>query len=434
MNPPRSLEISRLRLSRLHSLMMEQSMLLSLPPELQDHIVSYTTQPSVLKNLCLTCKQLRGVATPKLYHFVALDLQSPSLSEEDKDFLSVDNPGHRHVRHLAFFVTHEHPSHMGRSTEERCYANMKRVLSVLPWHRLESFAAPSQMKFDGPTFSMLCSQQHALTELSIGILNKPMPSTIATQTKFLKNITSLSLPADAGSVVLSLYGQLIQHAPNLRNLAINGMDYLEFDRIEQVLPKLIFPRQQCQTKPLHLQTVSLIGLDFRGAGDFTATMIEVENLAELKIGHSKHVAELLDAAAHKFRQTKPRLRGLEIIDYDSDGCLIALQMFLRSFSGLQYLKLIGDDDDNDFSMTSLASHASTLTDIYMSFGQSGDGSEERVKTNDELLRFFARHKKLRQVAIDCPLLYDNDLNSGSEMADYTRYLVSVSNAMLVSMH
>lgn len=421
---------------------MGRPTLLSIAPELQDAIVSYATQPSVLKNICLTCKQLQSVATPKLYHSVVLDLQSPSLSTEDRGFLSVKNPGHGHVRHLRFFLADKPEYPLGRSTEESCEANMKRVLNVLPRNRLKSFTAPYRMKLEEPTFRMLCSQQQALTELSLSIPR--MPSTIADQREMLQRLTSLSIslhffefPDTRNMDLLSVYGQLVQHAPNLRNLAINGARQGSvLGRVDLILDKLIVSSRQGQSKPLRLQTASLRGLDFRLAGEYIARVLEVENLVELRIARSAGVAELLDAAAHRFRQKMPRLQGLEFLCNDYEVCFISLQKFLRSFSGLRYFKLESLIAVNfaQFNMCSLARHAPTLTDCYVYFHLYEDDSSIYIKTNAELSHFFGLHNKLRQFAIDFPDLSDHDINSirgmvpSHGLAIYNKYLVGMKIA------
>ena len=80
---------------------MDAMTLHRLPAELRAGIINYIHRPSDLKHLCLTCRELRDSAVPKLYKDVTIDLDKcvyPDLN----GFFHPSNLGRQYVRNLEF--------------------------------------------------------------------------------------------------------------------------------------------------------------------------------------------------------------------------------------------------------------------------------------------------------------------------------------------
>ena len=80
---------------------MTPATLITLPPELQLAVCEYIFRPSDLKSLCLSCKDLRHAALPRLYHTVMIDLEQCQLPALNGFFLA-HNAGRAYTRTLSF--------------------------------------------------------------------------------------------------------------------------------------------------------------------------------------------------------------------------------------------------------------------------------------------------------------------------------------------
>jgi len=107
---------------------MAMRQLQNLPPELQSLIVSWLLRPSHLKNVGLSCKVLRDIATPFLYEKVCIN--ADSITPEALRALWVPGHyGHKVVRSLQLREEAE-------QEEKKAEKVAKAALRVLPQERL----------------------------------------------------------------------------------------------------------------------------------------------------------------------------------------------------------------------------------------------------------------------------------------------------------
>ena len=136
---------------------------ITLPPELQPAITSYIPRPSDLKSLCLTCKQLRDVATPLLYHTVILDHDA---RKQGSTFFTYKHPGHAHVRRLFVRDTAQDEDLM--SSNDSANRTISSALQYLPRDVLRELRTPDTLTIDEETIVCLHKNQNKIEVLSIG--------------------------------------------------------------------------------------------------------------------------------------------------------------------------------------------------------------------------------------------------------------------------
>lgn len=118
-------------------------------------MLGYITRPSSLKSLCLTSKCLSSVATPLLYKKLTLDANEP----DSKTSTAFVNASSRHglVKHLIC-----NPELDSISDQSIALDLVKRVLGVLPSHRLREFSLPSDLALNGPLMMQIATNQQNL--------------------------------------------------------------------------------------------------------------------------------------------------------------------------------------------------------------------------------------------------------------------------------
>ncbi|PPJ57063.1 hypothetical protein CBER1_00534 [Cercospora berteroae] len=196
---------------------MEPRRLDSLPPELQDTIISFVPRPSDLKALCLSCKQLHDIATPHLYRLVIIDI---SAAAPNVGFFTMGNPGHAHIKSLRF-------THMQDvdQAEQHVDANkiMRLALYCLPKDSLVCLMAPKNLRMEVETLATIFTQQKALRELCIGSIRDA-----ASQSSFhikpsLRDLRSINMHHLGDERDLNFYSDImVQSHENIRELALSG--------------------------------------------------------------------------------------------------------------------------------------------------------------------------------------------------------------------
>ncbi|KAK4550700.1 hypothetical protein LTR36_000279 [Oleoguttula mirabilis] len=178
---------------------MAPTSLHTLVPELQLIIIEYIPRPTDLKNLCLTSKAIRNIATPRLYREVTIDLKTckhPLLN----GFFWPSNIGQRFVRKLFFEPL--------RGTMEDWDNALKVVRFAL------GVFLPDQFEGDLDLLLLLASRQRNITDLSLGgafsaleeaMLSKLCPSDWP---KHLVSLTVAGHLQDLSSI--RGYGQIIR--------------------------------------------------------------------------------------------------------------------------------------------------------------------------------------------------------------------------------
>ncbi|KAK5136354.1 hypothetical protein LTR08_003480 [Meristemomyces frigidus] len=113
--------------------MASKTSLMGLPVELQALIVEHLSSKKDLKAVCLTCKELKAVAVPVLYHTVVFVINGNVTIDDDVNlFLAANHDELRYVRTLVIDDTEqEYDSGDGSA--------LCRLLEVLPADCLETF-------------------------------------------------------------------------------------------------------------------------------------------------------------------------------------------------------------------------------------------------------------------------------------------------------
>ena len=134
-------------------------------------------RPSDLKNVCLTCKQLREIAVRPLNRQVALEVGS------QKDvrlaaFLNPRNAGLRHIRKLDVYLAD--PSQREDSIQlQRAHFAVRMIIELLPENILEEFSWHTRSPFDADNLLLLYRKQTKMRRLEgIALDGHPPPDVV----------------------------------------------------------------------------------------------------------------------------------------------------------------------------------------------------------------------------------------------------------------
>lgn len=106
---------------------------LDIPPELQTEMVRYIKSRNDLKALCLVCRQLHALATPRLYYKINLPIKL--VNDTLRRSLNSRNAAMKHTRRLFIYerdltYPYEHAKHQH---------NLAHLLQSFPDNTLEEF-------------------------------------------------------------------------------------------------------------------------------------------------------------------------------------------------------------------------------------------------------------------------------------------------------
>lgn len=356
------------------------SRLLDLPVELQDNIVSNALRPDFLMQICLTCRSLYDIAAPQSYYRIQLNIDS---LRSWHSLLQEDHSAHKHIRELIVTTL---PVQLWKSTDESTRTDKFRLLNpVLRRARLKLLQMPEAMRLEDDICDLIFTHQKTFKHIQLG----PIASLIFPRIAALKGIGSLVMPQTIGSEDLEFYRALLTQG-SIRNLAIRSWHYdpgYIINRSTRSSPladdvnsygalfTTLFPSaSQASYAPVQqfrLERLSLFRQQLGWVDRSIPPYVAFENLHELQIHECHNPGHLLLILAERFRTTGSALKVFSLRKYQKNNDtepILAVQAFLRSFSGLQYLELRWDTpSDPDFTTSCFSGHFPTLTDLYLSF-------------------------------------------------------------------
>lgn len=389
----------------------------TLPPELLDTIVSYIQRPSELKSVCLASRLLRDVAMPKLYHRVILDLR---LVQKNEGFFTLGHPGHQHIRRLLFT-----PLPGGHIDEKSAQAAVKLALQLLPRHKLTEIEMPENVGVDDETLLILCTQQRALKDLSLGSMMSAPPPTARSVQAWLPELRRLDTVGNLYGITahdLDFHSNIIKHCPRLISLGIRMVKWPQsagpetlHDGLQDSAERngLIFEKmfghinpgdQKTPNDRLKLHELWLDALDLSFADRTFSRVIHFEELRELHLYECPGTDVLLQQLAKLFKKSGSCLRGFICTDqgiHHEVSSVRAIQDFLTSFSGLMYFQLMHDVEEATFDVRFLSSHIPSLIELYVGRGSNAMSENHWLASLDDL-RYLGKFPKLRQLVLAMP--------------------------------
>ncbi|MCJ1309994.1 hypothetical protein MMC25_003655 [Agyrium rufum] len=277
------------------------------------------TRPTDLKSLCLSCKDLRGVATPALYRkihlFVGGDQDMHLLN-----FVNSSNPGLPFIREI--FIRLQKRSLVSKrsqspeddlsSSEDEVEAlpeigrqaqfTLGVLLTHLPKDTLEMFSWQCWEPLNVQNMLLLCQKQRKLQCLEIGPVNKDLFPVMEKNPKVFSGFTELkSIDMYPDTVDrLKACNKLLQDHPQVQNLCISNSFAYSTESpddlhdlstgpglITRSLFRHLLPFESC--KPIELKHLDLDSQDLRYSPDTWLRAIKFSTLTRLEFRNCQGV-------------------------------------------------------------------------------------------------------------------------------------------------
>ncbi|KAK3705794.1 hypothetical protein LTR37_013101 [Vermiconidia calcicola] len=422
--PPNSLQYSRTANSALEHYKMD-----TLPKELYMALVDFIPRPSDLQALCLTNKALREVAMPRLYKAVELVDGGPEHPlEGGVGFFRPNHPGHPYVRRLTI-----------DSSQDKCESLqyfVRLALQLLPRDSLEAISI-WKIPLDEITFTLLCTQHSALQQIELGRFEfgpSPILKSSLCSDDWLSKLNEIDIPGRLGSLTdLAGYQYMIRHAPKLSSLMLRGT-YLvhekgetvsqDFDEDGYLLTTSLLSRLRGdQTRRLNLVDLLLDSLNFESANDTLAEVIDFAQLRRLDLFRCIGSEQLLSHIASNFRSGTSNLTVV-VTDFDEVNPQI-LEGFLRSWTGLNTLRITTGSAPTSFDCGCLSGHVKTLEPLAISLGAPTGRASDGVLVSSSLPAFLSKEcTALYQLGVALPSI-EVLHKSSDEMGSFGRAIESL---------
>ncbi|KAK3697667.1 hypothetical protein LTR37_017316, partial [Vermiconidia calcicola] len=334
--------------------------LVDLPPELHQDLLECFRSYLDLKSLCLTCKTLQRLATPKLYRCVIL--QVSDINETIHRSLNQANPGLAHTRLLRVEEWHENFNFESQG-ESLC-----RLIYAFPMDSLENLDVASLGNVPLQVTVLIHFKQRRLQNLLLHHQSRGRSVAPLLCADDFQNVSSLTLVVSSQGNVQRGH-QLLKRISHIEDLAI----YVHFptewrsqvDATASVdILSTIFESWLDSTveKPkLRLNKLILSGFSCQHIAEILTSILIPEQLEHLSLQH----CEDNHMALSSLSRAKLKLKS-----FDGRACHLSLgasefpfETFLESFQGLQRLKVSIEHHITphmDFPWKALRGHAKAL--------------------------------------------------------------------------
>ncbi|KAI5368198.1 hypothetical protein Slin15195_G033320 [Septoria linicola] len=400
---------------------------LSLPEELQDHIISHLSRPTDLQKLYITCKQIRQRVRPFLYRSIKVFVDDDN---SDTRLLASDKIGQKHIKQLIFTIRKQVALELrdARRTSLVSMSEEKRliglVLHALPRDSLQQIIIPSGQQLDAVG---IFSRQKSVRHMALGPLLLRGYKMAAIK-QWAPNLSSLVVPSYIESLRdLKYYGDIIRISPRLEHLAIRSvvcMSMFESDPAPTCRGKsehgALFERllHELET-PLCLRSLRLYDQSLLHLGPKLATRIDFEKLEALHMYKCVRQDSLFDTMAQLYRTSSIAVRlkvlvvhlHIEAIEDNTEPDTTAwasLQSMLKSFNGLEALHLRFDVNPDQqagasFDVRCLEGHTATLKSLYIGLGSNEDWRDGHWRIPAEAaVKLFRDCKQLSEISLAMP--------------------------------
>lgn len=198
---------------------------------------------------------------------------------------------------------------------------VKRVLIVLPSHRLRELSLPSDLALDGPLMMQIATNQQNLEDVDWPIVFTHLKDTLSSplvSSDWLASLHSTSLPETVGSIDdLVGYNLILRTAKRLKTLGIGSNKIsgteacLQPDEFAQTLFSHIAPFGK--EDMLIVESLSLTDL---AVGAFEQSYLRVYDwhaIKSLAVWGCPGTHNLLDHLASRFEEQPAKLRSFECV-------------------------------------------------------------------------------------------------------------------------
>ncbi|KAK5122735.1 hypothetical protein LTR85_003650 [Meristemomyces frigidus] len=344
----------------------------TLPPELQVAIVGYVPRPTDLKNLCLTSKAVRNIATPHLYREVTIDLSTckyPLLH----GFFRPSNIGQKFVRKLSFQPSSD--TGIPDGDWDNALRVVRFTLGILPPDALLELSMLWNIRGDLDLLLLLATRQRRIVALRLAgaaaNLDDALSSPIS-PAGWPRDLKTLSVAGDLKDMSsIRGYAQVIREARSLEDLSLNLSGTQDFAFADTLQDSAQFNGALANTlfghiapfgakEPLVLQRVRISGVCLSWSDRTFARVIDFCKLTVFAVINCEGAAVLLNQLAGRFARDGCALKKFQF----AGGWTFPVQevcAFLRSWSGLETLVVTCTADPADvFDLSCLDSHFQSL--------------------------------------------------------------------------
>lgn len=189
-----------------------------------------------------------------------------------------------------------------------------------------------------------------------------------------------------------------------------------FGHINQVNPSR-------DTKVL-LEKLWLDDIDLAYADRTFLKAIDFSHLTELGLDDCTNTGPVLSHLIRRHESNRPHLRGFSLINVWQRCDIKLLMRFLRSFSGLEYLRIKESHARTGFDAGCPDTHLASLTQLYLAFGANTTGRQHQIFSLKAVQSLGQCCTRLRQLAIALPAVEIDEVKRG-QLGVLRPYMVSV---------
>lgn len=340
-----------------------------------------------------------------------------------KTFLNPRESNKNCVRGLVFYGLsdgQEDQAHAGPIDHPlRHQVMINTVLLNMKKDRLQCLVLPPEVSINHTIFSLIAGTQHNLQHVSISgslldghILYRPFDPH-----DWLRSLKSLELHAPTRDFHgLNYWGNVIRYKRGLTTLNMGCRSNLHHEEVwrfadfedvhmmEKVFAKLELP-VRVRVTHLFLRVIEVPKPPFslRDTFDFDALQYLSLRNCEGQFRMLTALREYYESPPHHTTR-KRGLRGFRWWNRTTNADMTDVEMFLRSFSGLELL-LIDDCYAEDFDLSCLKNHAPTLAHLLIAIGADGlDDLRSARHSAEDLGKLFKQMPCLQQLALAFPLV------------------------------
>ncbi|KAK4633129.1 hypothetical protein CLAFUR0_03686 [Fulvia fulva] len=404
---------------------MPSSRLLPLPVELQTAIVEYIPRPSDLKSRCLTCKQLRDVATPKLYHTVILDCHA----WRDKcSFLTHSNLGHQHVKKLTIY---DYPEELSVTVQAAANVTIRSALSLIPQDALRVIQSPRKLEIEEQTWSVLGARQRKLEEVGMvlnGLQKYTLRSVVETCFKHLRSL--VVLPYIRTKNDLDIYNRVLSNCRDLKSLNIfrsigiggahvNAASFKSCSEASVFTLSRLFPNPPKDRMQLEILALAL--LDLAIATDVLHARFDLSCIHSLTALSCENLPSLLASFTGSILERHNSLVAVQLCSKEYDKDVAAIENFLASFAGLEYLQITFHHNKDLLDPQHLNTHRITLRHLQVSTCADFRSPLRATYEISQLASITQNFLELQQLALVMPTITLGEFARG-DLGDFGRVL------------
>ncbi|MCJ1274043.1 hypothetical protein MMC21_001837 [Puttea exsequens] len=339
------------------------------PYDIKKAVLSFITRPEDLKNLCLTCKWVREIATPQLYKKVLLFVGGHK-DVRISGLLSRSNPGVQHIRKIYLqlektVIPPPEREETSDSEEEdepqfeeisgtarQAQFTVRLLLDFLPNDILENFSWQNWEPFQLTNWELLLKKQRRLKAIEIARIDRPFMPVLEKQPQLLQGLTNVSslhfYPDNLDR--LQACAKALEAHPKIEELQLSSDRCLEDEiteglqdsstrpgRITREIFQQFMPFDRC-TDPMILKKLSIDNIDLRYAADTYMKFIKFNALESLVIGGcTGEDAVFAQLSKPHLRPTKLKKLRWFHEDDNENHALEAFEGLLEATAGLEVL-------------------------------------------------------------------------------------------------